>query len=267
MRVLLGSALLFVLFLPDPISGQQETAASRAGQELEKPPAPPLSEDSRRRLWAGLDLLARGNIRKAGSLFRQLKLEHANSLPEILSNLLDAYSEFERHLPNQVRASQKADRFLNAALWHARQAKVDAAHYRQILRMIRDLLKATQMKPPRPQLRALLCNLRMLSGDKATDGESIRQLTEATRKPEKIFFPIGPYTDAARKARTNGVIISSLVIDSEGCVGNARIKKGLPHGLNESMMRAFAWWSFEPAEAEGLPIAVDHHMTTRYGIQ
>jgi hypothetical protein len=46
------------------------------------------------------------------------------------------------------------------------------------------------------------------------------------------------------------------VVDSEGCVRNPRVLKGLPFGLSEAAMAAVQGWLFKPARLHGSPVAV-----------
>ena len=244
---------LFFLVLPGSLFGQQ--------------PEPPLPEESLLHFEEALEKLAEGKLSKAERILGRVKPGGEGSLREILTSLLNGYSEFERHLPNETIASYRAHESLKEALRHAEQGKVGKRQYQQALSVIWDFLDSLGSDREAPIVRSLGCNLRMLSGEAPVESESIGMMTEEVRPPKKIFAPIGPYTDAARKARVSGVVISRIVIDSKGCVESAGILKGLPLGLDESTADAFKWWSFEPARLDGKSIAVYYSLTTQYTVE
>lgn len=86
-----------------------------------------------------------------------------------------------------------------------------------------------------------------------------------TREPLRSLGAGGPEvirkvavrrTEAARRAGVQGTVILEVVIDSEGCVRNPRILKGLPLGLDAAAMAAVRSWLFKPARLNGRPVAV-----------
>ena len=72
--------------------------------------------------------------------------------------------------------------------------------------------------------------------------------------PVKLFAPQPRYTEMARKAREEGIVIVEAVIDETGTVTGAKIVKGLRFGLNEEALGAVERWRFEPATLNGRPI-------------
>jgi len=87
------------------------------------------------------------------------------------------------------------------------------------------------------------------------------------RKPEKISAPQPQYTEEARKAKIQGVVIAQAIIDIEGRVGSVRILKGLPHGLSESAIETLKTWRFRPATLEGEPVAVYYNLTMNFRLE
>ncbi len=251
MRRVYRCAILSFLLFSESTFGLQESQ-----------PATPLQDHSLGQFQAGLEHLARGDVRKASRAFGKMKPGGAGSLSRILTNLLDAYSKHERLMPNQVRARLGADRFLDSALSHARKGKVDDAQYTQALALIRDFLASGRSVP---MARTLLCNLRTLRGDPAAESEPTGREPDAY--PEKLFAPVGLSTMTAREKRVNGAVISKVVIDSEGCVASVEILKGLPHGLNESTIEALLWWSYEPARLDGQPVSAEAHVMMIYSVE
>lgn len=87
------------------------------------------------------------------------------------------------------------------------------------------------------------------------------------KAPNKLFAPNPQYTEIARKARIQGVVIIEAIIDKQGIVSNVKILKGLPMGLDKAAADAVAKWRFEPATLNGKPVAVIYNLTVNFRLQ
>jgi protein TonB len=85
--------------------------------------------------------------------------------------------------------------------------------------------------------------------------------------PVKIFSPSPLYTEDARRAGIQGVVILEAVVDAEGSVRNVKILKGLPMGLEQAAVDAVKKWKFKPATLNGKPVAVYYNLTINYRLQ
>lgn len=92
-------------------------------------------------------------------------------------------------------------------------------------------------------------------------------VTGEVKKPEKLSSPAPQYTEIARKARIQGVVILQSIIDEQGNVTEVSILKGLPMGLSESAMGAVRQWKFKPATLNGKPVAVYFNLTVNFQLQ
>lgn len=92
-------------------------------------------------------------------------------------------------------------------------------------------------------------------------------VTGDVRKPEKVSAPPPQYTEIARRARIQGVVILQATINEQGGVDNVTVLKGLPMGLTEEAERAVAQWKFTPAQLNGRPVAVYFNLTVNFEIQ
>lgn len=87
-------------------------------------------------------------------------------------------------------------------------------------------------------------------------------------RPEKISAPPPAYTEPARKARLQGVVIVEAIIDTQGNVADARILRGMPLGLDRAALDAVEKWKFKPATTlEGKPVKVYYTLTVDFKLQ
>ncbi|PYQ51542.1 MAG: hypothetical protein DMF59_07485 [Acidobacteria bacterium] len=75
------------------------------------------------------------------------------------------------------------------------------------------------------------------------------------------------YTELARKARIEGVVIIEAIIDRNGYVTDARTLKPLPLGLDQSALDAVRKWKFRPGTLNGQPVPVIYNLTVIFRLQ
>jgi TonB family protein len=75
--------------------------------------------------------------------------------------------------------------------------------------------------------------------------------------PTCSYCPEPSYTDAARKERTQGLILLNVVVGSDGEAESATILRGQPFGLNEVAANTIKKrWQFNPGTKDGQPVRV-----------
>jgi protein TonB len=72
------------------------------------------------------------------------------------------------------------------------------------------------------------------------------------------------YTDVARKASVEGIVIVEAIIDEHGNVDNVKVIKGLPMGLSEEAVAAVRKWKFRPGTLGGEPVPVIFNLTVNF---
>jgi len=75
--------------------------------------------------------------------------------------------------------------------------------------------------------------------------------------PPVPLYKVEPeYSEEARKAKFQGTVILSIVVDERGMPGSFRVVRPLGLGLDEKAIEAVQKWRFRPAYKDGKPVAV-----------
>jgi periplasmic protein TonB len=84
--------------------------------------------------------------------------------------------------------------------------------------------------------------------------------------PQAIYSPEPSFSEEARKAKAQGVVVLLLVVGTDGQPYNIRLGQSLGMGLDEKAVEAVSRWRFRPATLNGQPVAtqiavqVDFHL-------
>ncbi len=88
---------------------------------------------------------------------------------------------------------------------------------------------------------------------------------DANMKPPKVLSRVEPVYPAEAKAnRIFGIVILELLIKEDGTVGETRVLKPLPYGLDQAAVDAVRQWRFEPATIDGKPVPVTFNITINF---
>jgi TonB family protein len=80
-----------------------------------------------------------------------------------------------------------------------------------------------------------------------------------------VLFQVEPeYTEQARKAKVNGVVLVQFVIDERGKPQNIQVTQGIGMGLDQKAVQAIRKWKFKPAEKDGKPVATIAHAQVNF---
>lgn len=82
--------------------------------------------------------------------------------------------------------------------------------------------------------------------------------------PRCSYCPPANYTDPARLAKLNGIVVLQLTISEQGRTVDAKVVRGLPYGLNESAISSVRDWQFQPAMRNGEPVSCMVLMETSF---
>jgi protein TonB len=73
--------------------------------------------------------------------------------------------------------------------------------------------------------------------------------------PRLIYSPEPVFSDEARKAKTQGVVVLMLVVGKDGRPSDIYVQRSLGMGLDEKAIEAVNHWRFHPATLNGQPVA------------
>lgn len=79
---------------------------------------------------------------------------------------------------------------------------------------------------------------------------------EVTKMPLPTGRCAGVYTEAAREAAIEGVVVLDLVVDEKGRARDITVVEGLSHGLTEAAITALKGCTFTPGERAGAAVPV-----------
>jgi protein TonB len=85
------------------------------------------------------------------------------------------------------------------------------------------------------------------------------------KPPEVLFQPLPAYTEEARKARAEGIVLIQAIIRKDGTVDSFKVLRGLGYGLDESAINTIATkWRFKPGTYKGLPVDVQANIEVSF---
>jgi TonB family protein len=75
--------------------------------------------------------------------------------------------------------------------------------------------------------------------------------------PEAIYSPEPSFSDEARKAKFQGIVLLMLVVGKDGRPYSIRVRQSLGMGLDEKAIEAVRNWRFRPATLNGQPVTTE----------
>jgi TonB family protein len=73
--------------------------------------------------------------------------------------------------------------------------------------------------------------------------------------PTPTYNPAPTYSDEARKAKLQGIVVLKIIIDAKGNVSSVRLWKPLAQELDEQAIETVRTWRFKPSTRNGIPVA------------
>ena len=93
-------------------------------------------------------------------------------------------------------------------------------------------------------------------GSGAGTGGGVFRVGGGVSAPRTIYAPDPEYSEEARKAKFQGVVVLHLIVGPDGRPRDIRVARNLGMGLDDKAIEAVRTWRFEPARKDGQPVAV-----------
>jgi len=74
------------------------------------------------------------------------------------------------------------------------------------------------------------------------------------------------YTDVARRARVEGIVLLEIVIERDGTVSDVHVLKPLPFGLDQAAVDAVRAWRFRSARDHGRRVRSIKRVTVPFNL-
>ena len=87
---------------------------------------------------------------------------------------------------------------------------------------------------------------------------------EGMTNPTLRFASSPEYSEEARRAGTQGIVVLHLVVDAQGGPHNVRVIRSLGMGLDEKAIEAVRQYRFNPATYEGHPVPVQINIEVNF---
>lgn len=82
--------------------------------------------------------------------------------------------------------------------------------------------------------------------------------------PRAVFAPDPEYSEEARKAKYQGVVVLWLIVGPDGRPRDLRVARSLGMGLDQKAIETVRQWRFEPAMKDGKPVAVQINVEVNF---
>lgn len=112
------------------------------------------------------------------------------------------------------------------------------------------LTKRAEMKKP-PESR------KADAESQAQKKDVMFQVGNGVTPPRAVYTPEPNFSDMAKEAKYQGVVVLSVVIDETGRVLNPYITRPAGMGLDEKAIETARTWRFKPATHDGQPVKVE----------
>ena len=86
--------------------------------------------------------------------------------------------------------------------------------------------------------------------------EEVYKVGNDVTAPELVHKKEPKYTKRAKKAKLEGTVSLTAVVNSAGIPEDIEVAKGLDPDLDAAAVKAASDWRFKPAEKSGKPVAV-----------
>lgn len=95
-------------------------------------------------------------------------------------------------------------------------------------------------------------------------GGGVYKIGGGVSQPVPLYRPDPEYSEEARKAKYQGVVLLAVVVDANGRVSDVKVLRPLGLGLDEKAIEAVQKWKFKPAMKDGHAVAVSANIEVNF---
>jgi len=96
------------------------------------------------------------------------------------------------------------------------------------------------------------------NGTGGNTGGGLRRVGDGVTAPKTIFAPDPEFSDEARRAKYEGTVVVTLIVDANGNPQDVHVSRSLGMGLDEKAIEDVQKWKFKPAidqkTGKGVPV-------------
>jgi len=97
-------------------------------------------------------------------------------------------------------------------------------------------------------------------------GPGIYHVGNGVSPPRAIYTPEPEFSEEARKAKYQGVVVLNIVVGVDGRVHSPRVVRSLGMGLDEKALEGVKTWKFDPSKKDGRPVAVEMNIEVAFNL-
>jgi len=97
-------------------------------------------------------------------------------------------------------------------------------------------------------------------------GPGIFHVGDGVSAPRPIFTPEPEFSEEARKAKYQGVVVLNIVVGTDGRVHSPRVVRSLGMGLDEKAIEGVKTWKFDPSKKDGRAVAVEMNIEVAFNL-
>ena len=103
-------------------------------------------------------------------------------------------------------------------------------------------------------------------GEGGNTGGGLYHVGGGVLAPQLIYGPDPEFSDEARKAKYQGVVVVNLIVDASGNPQRVRVIRPLGMGLDEKAVEAVRLYKFKPAMLQGKAVPVEINIEVNFHI-
>jgi TonB family protein len=89
---------------------------------------------------------------------------------------------------------------------------------------------------------------------------------DETKRPIPVYTPEPEFSEKARRAKYQGTVVLSIVVDRKGNISRVSLLRALGMGLDQNAMEGVTRWRFDPATRNGQPVAVKMNIEVSFNL-